>query len=351
MPISIMLKPASSACNLKCEYCFYSSVAADRLEANKGIMSIETAKNVIKSAFEYAKDQVFFVFQGGEPLLAGIDFFESFVSAVREFNSNHTKVSYSLQTNGTLLNEKWCEFFYKNHFLIGVSLDGDREQNSYRVYKDGRETFDDVMAGIELLKKYEIPFNVLSVLTKRCANNFRKTYRFFKENGLYYLQYIPCLKPFGEEDNEYSMGNEDYLGYLENAYKLYYNDFFRYHKVSIRQMDNYRLLASGRNAEQCGMNGLCSNQYVVEGDGSIYPCDFYCTDEWYIGNINEISFNDAYNSKKAVEFIKDSFKLKEECKSCDHFHLCRGGGCKRNREAYDYCEAYKSFFDKANFNF
>lgn len=344
MPISIMIKPASSACNLRCEYCFYADVSDNRQEKNKGIMSLDTARSIIKSAFEFSKDNVFFTFQGGEPLLAGVDYFNSFIDMVKEYKGK-ANVSFALQTNGTLINDEWCKLFKDNRFLIGVSLDGDEEINSYRKYPDGSSSFNDVMKGIELLKKYDVPFNILSVLTSRTAQNFRKTYRFFKSNDLRYLQYIPCLKPFGSDDNEYSMTTEDYEGYLNSAYKLYYNDSFRV-GVSIRQFDNYRLLSQGQNAEQCGMNGVCSNQFVIEGDGSIYPCDFYCTDEWLLGNINDTSFEEAYNSKKAVEFIKDSFKLKDECKECEYFQLCRGGGCKRNKEAYDYCKAYKSFFEK-----
>lgn len=339
-----MIKPASSACNLKCEYCFYSSLADNREIANKGMMSLETAENVIKSALNFGRDSVYFTFQGGEPLLRGIDFFKAFVENVNRLNNIGAKINYCLQTNATLIDDDWCEFFKKNRFLIGVSLDGDEELNSYRVYPDGKNSYQDIVNGIELLKKHNIDFNVLSVLTKRLSSNFRKSYRFFKGNDLKFLQYIPCLKPFGEKDNEYSMTADDYLSYLNSAFKIYYNEKMRQNDISIRQLDNYMLLASSQNAEQCGMNGMCSNQFVVEGDGSVYPCDFYCTDEWLLGNINNDSFEELYNSPKAVEFIKDSFKLKDECKNCEYFAMCRGGGCKRNKEAYDYCKAYKKFF-------
>ena len=119
--------------------------------------------------------------------------------------------------------------------------------------------------------------------------------------------------------------------------------------VSIRMFDNYVLLNQGRNAEQCGMNGCCSTQFVVEGDGSVYPCDFYCTDEWYLGNINDSDFNEMYHSQKAVEFLKESFKLDEKCGKCQYFYLCRGGGCKRLRRDMDYCDSYRAFFDSCEY--
>lgn len=306
------------------------------------MMSLETAENIIIKALDFAGDEVYFTFQGGEPLLSGLVFFNGFVDLVNKYKGG-CKVSICVQTNGTLIDDSWCEFFVKNGILVGVSLDGDEELNSYRVYSDGTNSFDDIMRGIELLKKHNVQFNILSVLTSRLAQNVRKSYRFFKQNELSYLQYIPCLIPF-DEKNEYAMSSDDFAGYLNSTFKIYFNDVMRGTMISIRQLDNYRLLAGGKSAEQCGMNGPCSTQFVVEGDGSVYPCDFYCTDEWYLGNINESSFNDLYNSKKAVDFVKSSFVIKDECKECEFFALCRGGGCKRNRESEDYCSAYKSFF-------
>lgn len=343
-----MIKPASSACNLSCEYCFYNSVSSHRQESFKGMMSRQTSQNVTKKAFDFADStDIFFTFQGGEPLLAGIDFFENFIEDVKLFNKKNSKITICVQTNGTLINKQWCEFFKRNDILVGVSLDGDDELNSYRKYPDGKSSFDDVMKSIDLLKSYGVTFNVLSVLTSRLAENYRKVYRFFKQNNLNYLQFIPCLAPFEEEEDQYSMNNDAYENYLNGCYKIYFNDNMRGNLVSIRQFDNYSLLASGKGAEQCGMNGPCSNQFVVEGDGSVYPCDFYCTDDWLLGNINDGDFSEFYNSKKSVEFIKDSFIIKEECKTCDYFTLCRGGGCKRNRESFDYCKAYKSFFSSS----
>lgn len=346
MPISIMIKPASSLCNLQCEYCFYASLSDNRSEKNMGMMSKATLENVVNKAYDFSSDKVFFTFQGGEPLLRGIEFFNTFFDLVAKY-SNDTQTTVCIQTNGTLINDEWCELFKAHNVLVGVSLDGDSDLNLYRKYPDGKNSFNDIMNGIELLKKHNVQFNILSVLTSNLANNIRKSYRFFKQNDLHYLQYIPCLNPF-DSTSDYAMSNEDYLLYLNSLFKIYYNDIMRGINISIRQLDNYRLLAGGKSAEQCGMNGPCSTQFVVEGNGSVYPCDFYCTDEWYLGNINENSFDDFYNSKKAVEFVKESFIMDEKCKSCEVFALCRGGGCKRNRQSSDYCKAYKQFFTNCN---
>lgn len=309
------------------------------------MMNRQTAQNIIKKAFAFADaTDVFFTFQGGEPLLAGITFFEDFVEDIKQLNTKNSKVTVCVQTNATLIDDEWCSFFKKNNILVGVSLDGDEELNAYRKYPDGKSSFSDVMHSVELLKSHGVTFNILSVLTSRLAQSYRQAYRFFKQNDLHYLQFIPCLTPFDAEKTPYSMTNDDYANYLSGCYKLYFNDNMRGNLVSVRQFDNYSLIASGKGAEQCGMNGPCSTQFVVEGDGSVYPCDFYCTDEWLLGNINDGDFFEFYNSRKSVEFVKESFMMKEECKTCDYFTLCRGGGCKRNRASFDFCEAYKSFF-------
>ncbi len=167
-------------------------------------------------------------------------------------------------------------------------------------------------------------------------------------NNIHNFQYINCLKPFNEaSDDDLYMSNDDYSFFLEKAFRLYYNDNMMGNRVSVRSFDNYLLLLRGRNAEQCGMNGFCSTQFVVEGDGTVYPCDFYCTDEWELGNINDLSFSEMNRSKISKGFIKESLVVEEDCKQCAYFALCRGGGCKRSRLDADFCKTYKKFFASA----
>lgn len=349
LSVSVMLKPASGACNLQCRYCFYSALEQHRSSFFKGFMQIATAQRVIDSALELAgESDVYFTFQGGEPLLRGLDFYEAFVSYVQQVNSARAKVVYCLQTNGTLLDEKWCAFFKKNHFLLGISLDGTKRQNANRVYPDGRPSFDDVMHGISLLKQYGVEFNVLSVLMHDTARSVRESYRFFKENGLLHLQFIAGLAPFDSvrSDDDLYMSCADYADFLDKAFRLYYNDLMRGTSVSVRQFDNFVRLCAGYPAEQCGMNGVCTRQFVVEGDGSVYPCDFYCTDDWLLGNIQTSSLAELAKTEKAKKFLLSSCVLPLRCKACRYLSVCRGGGCKRTRADLDYCNAYKDFFDK-----
>lgn len=349
MAVSVMLKPASSFCNLKCKYCFYSSLAQDRQEYSKGFMTVETAQNVIKSALSLAKGTpVVFVFQGGEPSLRGLDFYKEFMQICKNENMFNSSVSFCFQSNGTLLDDDWCVFFKDNNFLVGISLDGNEMQNQYRVYPDGSASFTDVMNTVSLLKKYNVQFNILSVVTKNLARSGREHFRFMKQNDITNFQYINCLKPLKKpSDDDLYMSEADYAEFLEKTFKLYYNLNMRGSKVSVRSFDNYLMLLSGGNAEQCSMNGFCSPQFVVEGDGTVYPCDFFCTDEYELGNINHQSFAEMSRGEAFKNFLKSGADVDERCKHCTYFALCRGGGCKRQKINGDFCRAYKKFFSSS----
>lgn len=345
-PLSIMVKPASSNCNLRCEYCFYSDVASKREFPNFGIMSEDTAQNLISSALEFADgESISFAFQGGEPLIAGLSYFKAFTAFAKENNRKNSRIFYSLQTNGTLIDGECAEFFRENEFLIGLSLDGDFENNSFRKDANGQNSYYKIIKAADLLEKYGVEFNILTVLTGRCADNCEKIYRHFRSKGYKYLQFIPCLRPFeSEEESELYMTAEQYANFLIRTFNLYVKDFVRGNYVSIRQFDNLVRMYLGENPEQCGMCGHCTHQFVAEGNGNIYPCDFYCTDKYLLGNICDTSLEKMANSEKSKDFIRESLQIPDKCKQCRFFALCRAGGCKRQRADRDYCESYQKFF-------
>ena len=345
-PLSIMIKPASSLCNMRCEYCFYHDVTSLREVQNFGIMSKETASSLIEKALAFADgESVAFAFQGGEPLFAGLDYFRFFVGEADRLNTKNSKIYYGLQTNGTLVNEEWAQFFKENNFLIGLSLDGDRENNRFRVKADGTNSYFDILEATRHLKHYGVDFNILTVLTGNCAEHIEEIYRYFTRKGFKYLQFIPCLRPFGDtSESELYMTPEQYAGFLIKGFNLYVKDYVRNDYTSVRYFDNLVHLYLGNPTEQCGICGHCMHQFVIEGNGNVYPCDFYCTDEHLLGNIGTDDFKSLAQSEKAIAFIKESLKIPEKCKKCTYYPLCRGGGCKRSREDRDYCEAYKAFF-------
>ncbi len=346
--ISVMLKPASGRCNLQCKYCFYHSLTQARGIDDYGIMDISTAKRVIDASLNYAgSESVYFTFQGGEPLIAGKEFFRQFVDYVDKANKAGAKVFYALQTNSTLIDSEWIELFKRNGFLIGLSLDGDEVGNKFRVDVNGNSVFDKIIQSARALQKAGVDFNIVSVVTAHSAEHIERIYGYFKSQGFRYLQFIPCLRPFGEDaPSELYMDSKQYAEYFAKLFELYLQDYKSGNYVSVRHLDNMVSLYLGGGAEQCGMIGHCARQFVVEANGNVYPCDFYCLDEWLLGNINDSDFVALSRLPKAIDFLRNSLEIPQRCKSCKYYPLCRGGGCKRNRDSVDYCEAYKIFFEK-----
>ena len=157
------------------------------------------------------------------------------------------------------------------------------------------------------------------------------------------MQTTPDYSPLYADGKQYTLSAEGYAHFLIEGFARYYADYRSGNYISVRQFDNFIRLARFEPAEQCGMNGYCTRQFVIEGDGEVYPCDFYCLDEYSLGNIYANGFEEMGRSPKALAFIKESLTLPEKCKHCDYFALCRNG-CKRERYDIDKCNAYLRFF-------
>ncbi len=347
--ITALIKPASSLCNMECAYCFYKDTAKNRQQYSYGMMSYEVVDNLIQKTLLFANGgPVTYCFQGGEPLVAGVSFYQYFTKKVEELNEAGSRITYSLQTNGRNITEEFCKLFQKHSFLLGVSLDGTRDVHNYY-----RGSFDEVMKGIDLLKQYQIEFNILSVVTDYSAKHIKEIWEFFKQQGFSYLQFINCLEPIGTMpfETEFTMDNEQYYEFHKQLFDLYYEELKNNTMISVRHFDNLMARLWGRPVEQCDMLGRCFGQLVVEADGSIYPCDFYCEDKYYLGNILNMSLEELQKSPVMHQFIEKSFKVEEDCKKCSVWGLCLGG-CRRERDySFDgnlqknkYCEGRKKLF-------
>lgn len=345
--VTILIKPASSLCNMRCDYCFYCDVAKSREIPSYGVMNEEILDTLIRRAFAFADRSVSFVFQGGEPLVAGLSFFKSVIKFQEKYNSRRIKVYNTVQTNGTLIDDKIAEFFEKNHFLLGVSLDGDMVlHNAHRKFSDGSGSYEKVIRGIELLKKHNVDFNVLAVITKDSAKAPSEVYKALKKYG--FLQFIPLIDDFDKE-TDFSLSAEDYGHFLKEVFDLYYDDIMKGNYVSIRDFDSYVNMLRGLPPSSCAMQGRCGGYFTIESDGSVYPCDFYVTDEYRIGNISDSSFFSLMKSEKQKSFIEGSVCIDEKCVRCKWFSLCRGG-CRRYREPFPkiqkFCKSHYDFFEK-----
>ena len=344
--ITVLVKPASAACNLQCSYCFYLETACNRQQGNRGIMGQEVMEALIATTMDFAAGgTVTYLFQGGEPLLAGLDFFKAFVHQVQEHQKKQlqsqmygqaagtypSQACYMVQTNGTLINQEFCQFFAEHNFILGVSLDGPPEiHNLYRKYSAAQDSHQQVMDAIQLLKSYKIPFSVLSVVTRAWAGKEEEIYRWFQSHQLNQLQFIYCIPP-DATDTTFCLTNQEYSQLNKTFFRLYWQDLCQGREISIRFYDNLLAMLQGRMPEQCGMMGYCPATITVEADGSLYPCDFYCSDQWYIGNIKEMGLKELFYHPIMQKFLVSSQKREDACTTCPVLGLCRGG-CRRERE-------------------
>ena len=346
---SVLIKPASSLCNMKCRYCFYCDESSKRSVPSYGIMSETTAKLLIDRAFSEISrgDTVSFAFQGGEPTLAGYDFFDMFTSYVDKTKPDRITIRFSMQTNGLLLDERFCELFKKFNFLIGLSIDGSEKYHDFnRISRDVEPTFRRVLAATKLLQKYGIEFNILTVVTQQIAKHPEQLWNFYKKNNFEYVQFIPCLDPLDSSSHEsYSLSPRTYGKFLITLFQIWYREFIAGRYTSVRLFDNLISMAAGYPPELCGMLGFCQPQYVVESDGSVYPCDFYALDDQLCGNIADSSFSDIFASDTMQAILRREEPEGSHCLSCGAYRIC-GGGCKRYRSFYfseaGYCP-YKEF--------
>lgn len=352
-PVFVLIKPASSACNMACEYCFYRDVSDHRLHSFEGMLNPERMEKVIAAAMEFAEGSCTFGFQGGEPTLAGLDFYRQVIQIQDRLRKPGIQIFNSIQTNGLLIDEEWAAFLAENHFLVGLSLDGPGDLHDLnRIDHHGSGTAERVLNTAKLFDKFNVEYNILCVVTGKNAREIKRIYRFYRKHNFNYLQFIPCLEPMDQARGKerYHLSVADYGQFLIDIFDLWYEDLQNGHYVSIRHIDNWIGILLGQRPEACSMNGRCSIQFVVEGDGSVYPCDFYVTDEWKLGNVNADTFGQMLRSPKAQAFIKASYPLPEECRVCPILNLCRNG-CRRDRLMTDHNIPGKTFYCKAHLRF
>ena len=350
----LLIKPASGLCNLRCKYCFYNDLVDLRGGDAGRIMDAATAEALIVKAFTFAQNSITFAFQGGEPTLCGLPFFERFTELVKEHNTKKLTVQYAIQTNGMAVDDAFAAFFHKHRFLVGLSLDGTKDSNDmFRMDAKGNGSYSRIIKAAGLLNKYKVDFNILTVVTAQTARHIERIYNHFKQCGFYYMQFIPCLDPLGTEpfQQKHSLTPAHYEQFLKKLVVLWHRDILSGQPVSIRFFDNLAGILAGYPSEQCGMHGQCGGQYVIEHDGTVYPCDFYCVENWRTGNILSIDFEGITQSDNRKRFIESSKYTTPACKTCPVYALCRGG-CRRDRDheldgvAGDnvYCAALKSFY-------
>lgn len=349
--LSVMWKTVSNYCNMTCKYCYFNGTADKKPEEIRIPNSI--LEKFIKEYMQAINGVAAMMWQGGEPMLAGLDFFQKVVSLQGTYAKPNTTISNSIQTNGTLITDQWAEFFKQYDFLVGVSIDGPREiHDKNRIMgKGGKGTFDVIMKGVDILRKHNVDFNILTVLSEDNVEKAEELMSFYHTEGFDFVQFIPCMDFKAQEAEKrpvYKITAQQYGQFLCEAFDVWYNEAKP--KISVRFFDNLLLAYLGREQEMCTHRTTCPKTIILEQNGDAFPCDFYMSKEWKIGNIKENTLAEILNHENYKRFMALKPNLPEQCKNCEYLHLCYGG-CPRNRvwclteiEADVFCHSYKMIY-------
>jgi uncharacterized protein len=319
-------------------------------------MAEETLTEMIRQLMDQSGEQVGIGWQGGEPTLMGLSFFEKAVDLMGRFGRNQA-IGNGFQTNGLLINREWARFLQRYNFLVGLSLDGPRHiHDRYRRTITGGGTWKTVTDKAKMLLDAGVAVNTLSVVTEYAADNPEEIYGFFKELGLDHMQFIPCVefdRKMPDTMLPYSVSPEKYGAFLCTLFDLWTDDFEGARPTtSIRYFDSLFHRYVGLTPPDCSFHEECGNYLVVEHTGDVYACDFFVEPGWQLGNIHQDRLEDMLCSERQNRFGAMKKNLPPECLECPWLAYCTGG-CTRHRPASgtrpDYlCRAHRHFFDHAD---
>jgi uncharacterized protein len=356
----VMLKPRGAVCNLDCAYCYYLS--KERLyPGSRFRMSDALLEEYTRQYIEAQPvPEVTFAWQGGEPTLMGLDFFRRAIGFQRRYRRPDMRIHNALQTNGVTLDDAWCRFFREHDFLVGISLDGPRDlHDAYRVDKGSKPTFDRVMAGLELLKKHGVEFNVLTTVHAANADHPLEVYRFLRdEAGATFIQFIPILErdneagfQQGEEVSAHSVTGRQYGDFLIAIFDEWVRQDVG--RVFVQIFDAALAAWLGQRPGLCIFEETCGTALAMEHNGDLYACDHFVEPRHKLGNIQEIPLAEMVGSEPQRQFgLAKRDTLPRYCRECDVRFVCNGG-CPKNRILYTpdgepglnfLCAGYKAFF-------
>lgn len=359
---NIMIKPVGSLCNLKCHYCYYLD-KAEIYGGKEPRMSEQMLEHFIKE-YIAANDvrDVFFNWHGGEPLLAGLDFYRKAMAFQKKY-ADGKHIHNTLQTNATLITREWAEFFRANNFLIGVSLDGPQNvHDRYRGGKGGASVFDRVIKGIMELYRAGVQYNVMATVNRQSEGRGLEIYQFLKSAGTRFIQFMPVLEHTkdglivdpqvqGARIAPWSVSPEGYGRFLCDIFDYWVRNDVG--KVFVNQFDAVLACWCGAQPGICALAQTCGGNSIIEHNGDLYPCDHFVYEGYKIGNVLETDLRTLMNSTKQVRFGLDKRNaLPDDCIKCKWFFTCHGECPKHRFNTTDkgetglnaLCEGYKFFF-------
>lgn len=345
---SLLIKPASSDCNSNCIYCFYRGLPLYKGRPTR--MSFDVLSVLIKKYLATSQMQYIFSWQGGEPLLMGLDFYKGVINLQKNFAKPNSIIGNGIQTNGYLIDDETAEFFSQASFLVGISIDGPEElHNKFRIILDGSNAFNKVLSSIKILQKHNVEFNTLTVVTSAHTGKAKDVYRFLRDTGSYYHQYIPCVEyNKNGEKMPWTIEARQWGRFLCDIFEMWLGEQT---KTSIRLFDSIINVLLGRQPGICQMEKNCCQYFVVEHNGDIFPCDFFVRDYTFLGNIMNDDWQIFLDSAKYKNFGAQKTMWHSDCNRCEYLKFCAGDCQKHRLPNHKYirgksvlCEGWKMFY-------
>jgi uncharacterized protein len=329
-PFSLLIKPASADCNLRCAYCFYLDRASLYPGSDRHRMSQETLETLIKTYLATPQPQYGFAWQGGEPTLMGLDFFVRVVELQKKYGASGASVANHLQTNGLAVSEDLARHLARYNFLVGVSLDGPAElHDRFRCKADGRGSHDLVIRGLRVLDRHRVKVNILTLVSSANVGHGGRVYRYLRQAGFDHHQYIPCVEfdPSGELQ-PFAIQAREWGDFLCQVFDEWIDSDVG--RVSVRYFDSllYRMVSGEHNL--CHLQDDCRQYFVVEHNGDVYPCDFFVRPELKLGNINQDSWETLQASSTYAQFGARKRDWDPECAECLYLPYC-AADCPKHR--------------------
>jgi len=357
-PFHVLLKPIGPLCNLNCDYCFYLDKANYFSSQNRFDMSDEILEIHVKEYIESQPSgcrEVTFGWQGGEPTLRGIDFYRKALELQHQYARPGMDIVNTFQTNGVLINDEWALFLKQNHFLVGISIDGDEEShNHYRKQRNGQGSYQQVKKGLSYLQKHDVEYNVLTVIQSHNGIDGKRVYRHLRSLGVQFIQFIPLVEASkGAGITDRSIGTEQFGRFMIDVFDEWLKKDIG--RVFISHFDNALGMSLGFPSSLCVHAQRCGDNLVLEHNGDAYSCDHFVYPEYKIGNIKESGYVDLIESPLQQAFSGGKIVASDiHCDQCIQRDLCHGA-CPAQRitqngeisflAKHRLCEGYFMFFD------
>ena len=352
----VFVKPAGSACNLGCHYCYYLKKRELYPEGESLRMPEDILEQYIVQHIEAFPGEVInFSWHGGEPTILGLDYFKLIVALQRKHRPPGRRITNGMQTNGTLLDDDWCRFLAAEGFAVGISLDGPQEMHDrYRVTKSQQPTHRQAMRGYNLLQKYRIPNDILCVVNSHNVHYPLEVYKFFRQIGARYIGFLPLVEPQPETEkgvSQRTVSAEAFGSFLCTIFDEWMSQDIG--RINVQIVEEATRKAFGQEHSLCIFRRTCGDVPVIEHNGDFFACDHFVDLEHRLGNIQQAPLAALLESPEQIAFGQAKWDtLPRYCRQCAVLDMCNGG-CPKNRILYTpdgdrglnfLCEGYKRFF-------